>query len=52
MDLAKEIGKRLGMEVKIEALEFDSLIASLKQGKIDAVIACMSPMPEKYNFAV
>ena len=38
MDLIQEVGKRLGVEVKIEPLEFDSLIASLKQGKIDAII--------------
>lgn len=47
MDLIKEVGKRLGMEVKIEALEFESLIASLKQGKIDAIISCMARDPER-----
>lgn len=47
MDLIREVGKRLGVEVKIEALEFESLIASLKQGKIDAIIACMSPDEER-----
>ncbi len=47
MDLIREVGKRLGVEVKIEALEFDSLIASLKQGKIDAIIACMTADEER-----
>ena len=51
MDLIREVGKRLGVEVKIEALEFESLIASLKQGKIDAIIACMSPDEERLKEA-
>lgn len=51
MDLAQEIGKKLGMEVKIEALEFDSLIASLQKGKIDAIISCMSSSPERLKEA-
>lgn len=51
MDLIQEVGKRLGVEVKIEALEFESLIASLKQGKIDAIISCMSPNEERLKEA-
>lgn len=51
MDLIKEVGKRLDVEVKIEALEFESLIASLKQGKIDAIISCMSSDPERLKEA-
>ena len=51
MDLIQEVGKRLGVEVKIEPLEFDSLIASLKQGKIDAIISCMSPDEERLKEA-
>ncbi len=47
MDLIQEVGNRLGVEVKIESLEFESLIASLKQGKIDAIISCMSPNEER-----
>lgn len=51
MDLIREVGKRLGVEVEIKALEFESLIASLKQGKIDAIIACMSPDEERLKEA-
>lgn len=47
MDIIQEVGSRLGVEVKVESLEFDSLIASLKQGKIDAIIACMTPDEER-----
>lgn len=47
MAYIQEVGKRLGVEVKIEALQFESLIAALKQGKIDLIISCMSPTPER-----
>ena len=42
IDLIYEVGERMDVEIKLEALEFESLIASLKQGKIDAIISCMS----------
>jgi polar amino acid transport system substrate-binding protein len=51
MDLIREVAKRLDVELKIESMEFDSLIASLKQGKIDAIIACMSPDSERLKEA-
>jgi len=51
LDLIEEVGKRLGVEVQVEGLEFDSLIASLKQGKIDAIISCMSPDKERLKEA-
>lgn len=51
MDFIREVGKRMGAEVKIEPLEFESLIASLKQGKIDAIVACMSPNAERLEEA-
>ena len=51
IDLIHEVANRLGVEVKIEALEFESLIASLKQGKIDAIISCMSPNEERLKEA-
>jgi len=51
IDLAKEVGKRLGKEVKIEALEFEVLIEALKSGKIDAIISCMNPTPPRLEEA-
>ncbi|MGI6486573.1 MAG: transporter substrate-binding domain-containing protein [Tepidanaerobacteraceae bacterium] len=51
MDIIREVADRLGVELKIESMEFDSLIASLKQGKIDAIIACMSPDEERLKEA-
>jgi len=45
--LFREIGNRMGVEVKIQDMEFSVLISALKQGKIDAIIACMTVTPER-----
>lgn len=51
LDLAEEVAERLGKDLKIEALEFESLIEALKRGKIDAIISCMNPTPERLKEA-
>jgi polar amino acid transport system substrate-binding protein len=47
MDLIREIGKRMGVEVEIQDMAFDSLIAAVEQGKVDVVIASMAPTEER-----
>lgn len=47
MDLVREVAKRIGVEVEIKDMAFDSLIAALQQKKIDAVIAAMQGTPER-----
>jgi polar amino acid transport system substrate-binding protein len=47
MDLARAIGEKLGVEVEIQDMPFDSLIAAVQEGKIDAVIAAMQATPER-----
>lgn len=47
MDIIREVAKRLDVELEMKSLEFDSLIASLKAGKIDAIISCMSATPDR-----
>lgn len=47
MDLIREIGKRMGVEVEIQDMAFDSLVAAVEQGKVDAVIASMTPTEER-----
>lgn len=47
VELMEEIGSRLGVEIKWNDMSFDTLIASLKQGKIDVVVASMSASPER-----
>jgi ABC-type amino acid transport substrate-binding protein len=42
IDVANEIGKRLGKKIIIHDMAFDSLIVALKQGKLDAIIAGIS----------
>jgi len=45
--LAKQIGDEIGMEAKIENMEFDSLLVALQNGQIDAVIAGMTVTDER-----
>jgi arginine transport system substrate-binding protein len=47
LDVARAVAKELNKELEIKVLEFDSLILSLKQGKIDAVISGMSITPDR-----
>jgi len=54
MDLIREVGKRIGMQVEIKDMPFDSLIASVQEGKVDAVIAAMqksAARQEKVDFS-
>ena len=47
MDLIREIGKRMGVEVVIKDMGFDTLITALQAKKIDAVVAAMQYSPER-----
>lgn len=47
MDLIREIGKRMGVEVEIKDMAFDALIAAVQEKKIDVVIAAMQSSPER-----
>ena len=47
MDLVRAVGEKLGVEVEIVDMPFDSLIAAVQQGKIDAVIAAMQATAER-----
>ncbi len=45
--IAKEIGKDLGVDVKIENIDFDALLPSLSSEKIDVILAGMTDKPER-----
>ncbi len=47
MDIAKEIANDLGVELEIKDMKFDGLLASLKAGNIDMVVAGMTPTEER-----
>jgi polar amino acid transport system substrate-binding protein len=54
MDLIREIGTRIGQQVEIKDMPFDSLIAAVQEGKVDAVIAAMqksAARQEKVDFS-
>lgn len=48
MALVREIGSRMGVEVEVENMEFDSLVASIGT-KIDVAIAGMTVTEERQN---
>lgn len=47
IELIKIIGEKLGYEVKVENMDFNSLITALQAKKFDVVIAGMTPTPER-----
>ena len=46
-DIAKALGDKLGMEVTIEDMDFNSLITAVQTGKIDMVLAGMTVTPDR-----
>ncbi len=55
IDLVRAVGAKLGVEVEIRDISFDSLLAALEQGKVDIVIAYISPnakRQEKVDFTL
>lgn len=47
IDLAYMIGEKLGFDVKIQDMDFNSLVPALQAGKIDFIISGMSPNEER-----
>lgn len=47
VEIAKKIAEGLGKELEIVKVEWDGLVPSLTSGKIDAIIAGMSPTAER-----
>lgn len=45
--IAKEIAKDMGVQLEIKDMKFDGLLAALKSGNIDFVVAGMTPKPER-----
>lgn len=43
IEIAKEIAKDLGVELEIKDMQFTTLVAELKMGKVDFVLAGMTP---------
>lgn len=47
--LAEEIAKKLGVQVEIQEMAFDSLIAAVNANKVDMVISGVNPTEERKN---
>lgn len=47
IEVAKNIAKDLGVKLEIKDMKFDGLLAALDSGKVDMVVAGMTPTPER-----
>jgi polar amino acid transport system substrate-binding protein len=47
MEIMREIASRMGVEVEFQDLGFDTLVAAVQEGKVDAVIAAMAATDER-----
>ena len=47
IDIANAIGEELGVEVKVEDMDFDSVIPAISSGKADFGAAGMTVTPER-----
>ncbi|MEM5775583.1 MAG: ABC transporter substrate-binding protein [Anaerolineaceae bacterium] len=47
MEIMREIGKRMNVEVEFQDLGFDTLVAAVQTGNIDAAIAAMASTAER-----
>jgi cystine transport system substrate-binding protein len=55
VEVAKEIGKRLGVKVEFKELPWDSMLTSLETGKVDIVVNQVGIKPErlkKFDFSI
>lgn len=52
VDLAREIAKSLGKDLKVEDMSFDGLLPALDSGQIDMVAAGMTVTPEREKNAL
>lgn len=55
IELAKEIGKELGVEVEFSAMSFDNVLSSVQNGKVDLAISGISATEERakvFDFSV
>lgn len=52
VELAREIAKSMGKELKIEDMAFDGLLPALDSGQVDMVVAGMSVTPERAKNAL
>ncbi|MEK5330429.1 MULTISPECIES: transporter substrate-binding domain-containing protein [unclassified Lysinibacillus] len=47
IDLIKLVGEKLGVEMQVQDMDFNSLVPALQAGKVDVVISGMTPNEER-----
>ena len=45
IDMANELGRRMGVKIKFEVIDFKGIIASLKSKRVDTLITAMTKTP-------
>ncbi len=50
MDLAKFIAAELGVELEMQAMDFDTVLAAITTGKVDLALAGLTPNSERAEF--
>lgn len=47
IDLIKLVGEKIGVDMQVQDMDFNSLVPALQAGKIDVLISGMTPNPER-----
>lgn len=47
VDLAGELGKRMGVEIEFQKIDFKGIIAALQSGRVDSLITALTKTPER-----
>ncbi|HBT71473.1 MAG TPA: ABC transporter substrate-binding protein [Lysinibacillus sp.] len=47
IDLIKLVGEKIGVDMQVQDMDFNSLVPALQAGKIDVVISGMTPNPDR-----
>lgn len=47
VDMANEIGKRMGVKVEFQTIDFKGIVAALQSGRVDTLITALTKTPER-----
>src|SRR4051812_41886326 len=47
VDMADEIGRRMGVQVKFEVIDFKAMLAALTSKRVDTLITALTQTPER-----
>jgi len=47
VDMAEEIGKRMGVKIEFQTIDFKGIVAALQSGRVDTLITALTKTPER-----